>query len=147
MRAVLLFYFFARNVIGGFMGKPKQPAFDEAGLPLRPTHYTPALATGTPLELRAFLAEDASLDPSSAQLVWHEQDVVLGNIPERTKTVMYRPSRVRDALAWVWHESSGLRQGLRSCIRGQLPNRAACSTAGLEACLLCLASRCLARSS
>ncbi len=93
---MLLFYFFARNVIGGFMGKAKQPAFDEAGLPLKPTHYSPALTSGTPLSMWAYLSEAEHLDVSSAQMVWHEQNVVLGKIPERTKTVLYHPSKVRN---------------------------------------------------
>ena len=92
---MLLLYFFARNVIGGFMGKAKQPAFDEAGLPVKPTHYTPALAAGTPLSFWALLSEEETLDVPSAQLVWHEENVVLGSIPERTKTVLYHPSKAR----------------------------------------------------
>ena len=103
---MLLFYFFARNVIGGFMGKAKQPAFDEAGLPLKPTHYSPALASGTPLSMRAYLSEAEHLDVSSAQLVWQEQDVVLGKIPERTKTVLYHPSKARN-LAVCHHGHCG----------------------------------------
>ena len=95
------------------MGKPKQPAFDEAGQPVKPTHYRPALATGTSLELRAFLSETTDLDPSVAQLVWHEQNVILGNIPERTTTVLYRPSKVRCCTRWhsILFEGSAMSRG------------------------------------
>lgn len=99
--AVVVFWYIAKGIFGAMA--PKELAAVPGEAP-RPTKFSPAKGPGTVVDMWAYFSESADeLDRDAATLVWHEKGVVLGSVPERTTTIIYRPTPVRCSGAMPGH--------------------------------------------
>lgn len=97
--SVVLFYYFAKNIVGHF--GPKAPVAAPGQTPLL-TKYSPAKPSGTLVDMWAYFSESGdALDLEAANLVWHETGIALGSIPELSTTITYKPTPVHHSPACI----------------------------------------------
>ena len=97
--SVVLFYYFAKNIVGQF--GPKAPVAAPGQTPLL-TKYSPAKPSGTLVDMWAYFSESGDAnDQEAANLVWHETGIALGSIPELSTTITYKPTPVHHCPACI----------------------------------------------